>query len=359
MLETKVLLLGTDGVGKTKLLYKLKLNEDVQTLPTLGFNVETIPYKDRDIVMWDIGGMDKIKSLWKHYFDKMKCIIFMLDLSHKDRIEDYSNTFTFLLDQIKDYINIPILIFGNKFNGIKEFESNELFKKVELPPILSPYIIEGNILTGEGLTDLLEYIYNNIEFTEKEESNNEEVAAENSKNENEESNNKEEKPSYKISMLGLGDSGKTKILFLLKLNEKVLTLPTIGFNVETIKNENWEKNMTIWDIGGDEKIRAFWHIYLENLNGLIWVYDISNKNILEESKKELINLLNAQEIKESIPLLIYANKSDLNNSGNNIEDFTNGIEEYLNKRPYYIQLSNQDDIESYKIGLEWLYNNIK
>jgi len=62
MLETKVLLLGTDGVGKTKLLYKLKLNEDVQTLPTLGFNVETIPYKDRDIVMWDIGGMDKIKS---------------------------------------------------------------------------------------------------------------------------------------------------------------------------------------------------------------------------------------------------------------------------------------------------------
>ena len=49
----------------------------------------------------------------------------------------------------------------------------------------------------------------------------------------------------------------------------------------------------------------------------------------------------------------------MNNSGNNIEDFTNGIEEYLNKRPYYIQLSNQDDIESYKIGLEWLYNNIK
>ena len=61
MLETKAILLGTDAVGKTKLLYKLKLNEDVQTIPTIGFNVETISYKDREITIWDVGGGDKIK----------------------------------------------------------------------------------------------------------------------------------------------------------------------------------------------------------------------------------------------------------------------------------------------------------
>ena len=52
---SKVLLLGAYGVGKTSLLYKLKLNEDVQTLHTIGFNVEEINYKDKIIRMWDIG----------------------------------------------------------------------------------------------------------------------------------------------------------------------------------------------------------------------------------------------------------------------------------------------------------------
>ena len=184
MLETKAILLGTDAVGKTKLLYKLKLNEDIQTIPTIGFNVETISYKDREITIWDIGGGDKIKALWKHYFNKMKCIIFMVDLSKNDRIEEYINAFNILLNQHKDYINIPIIIFGNKFNGIKTFEPNEILQKTELSPVLSPYIIEGNVLTGEGLDNLLEYIYNNIEFTEKEEINNEQVEDENNNNEN-------------------------------------------------------------------------------------------------------------------------------------------------------------------------------
>ena len=117
----------------------------------------------------------------------------------------------------------------------------------------------------------------------------------NNENNNGDNNKKEVKESFKISMFGLDNSGKTKLLYLLKLGEKVITLPSIGFNVEIIENKNWEKNITIWDIGGQKKIRVLWHHYLENLNGLIWVYDISDKSVLEESKKELINLLNNQE----------------------------------------------------------------
>ena len=355
MSETKVLLLGVDDVGKTKLLYKLKLNEDVMTLPTIGFNVETIPYKEKEIIMWDIGGGDKIKALWKNYFEKMKCIIFVLDISKKSRMEEYIETFKLLLNQHKEYRNIPILIFGNKFNGKIEFEPEELLQKVEIPPELSPSILKGNVLTGEGLTDLLEYIYENIEFTKKEENNNNGDKVENNNKEKEENSKKKEKPSYKISMLGLDKTGKTEILYLLNLGEKVTTLPTIGFNVETIENENWEKNLIIWDIGGQEKIRVLWHHYLKDLNGLIWVYDISQLDKLEESKNELKKVLN--DLNESIPLLIYANKNDLNSEITEF-DFIKGIEEYLNKRPYYIQSCNHDNIESYKNGLQWLYNNI-
>ena len=165
----------------------------------------------------------------------------MMDISKKNRMEEYIEDFNLLLDFHKEYRNIPILIFGNKFNGLKEFEPEELLQKLELPPVLSPYILTGNILTGEGLTDLLEYIYENMEFTENEEINNNKEDEIENKNNQEEEPKKEEKQSYKILMLGLDNTGKTEILYLLKLGKKVTTIPTLGFNVETIENENWEK----------------------------------------------------------------------------------------------------------------------
>ena len=35
----KALMLGEDGVGKTAIMYKAKLNETITTIPTIGFNV--------------------------------------------------------------------------------------------------------------------------------------------------------------------------------------------------------------------------------------------------------------------------------------------------------------------------------
>ena len=161
-------------------------------------------------------------------------------------------------------------------------------------------------------------------------------------------------------MIGLDNSGKTNILYLLKLNQKVATIPTIGFNVEVIENKNWENNLCIYDVGGKEQIRPLWVHYLNNnLKGLIWVYDISNINNLEESQNELVKILSNPTLNDNIPLLIYANKSDQNVNDIKTDNFENGIEGYLNKRPYYIQLCNYNDVETYKNGLNWLFENIK
>lgn len=54
------------------ILYKLKLNQDVTTIPTVGFNVETVTYKNVKFNVWDVGGQDKIRPLWRHYFSGTK-----------------------------------------------------------------------------------------------------------------------------------------------------------------------------------------------------------------------------------------------------------------------------------------------
>ena len=207
---SKVLILGADGVGKTSLLYKLKLNEDVQTIHTIGFNVEEINYKDKIIRMWDIGGDDKIKYLWKHYMADSKCIIYVLNLADKERLDYYIEYFNSMLDQLKNYMNIPIIIFGNKFNDKAEFEPEEILKKINFPPeITPPHILKGNVKTGEGLSDLLDYIYNNIEFNEEEKKEEAEAVQENNEN-------IEKKDDFKVKMFGLDDAGKTTILYIIK-----------------------------------------------------------------------------------------------------------------------------------------------
>ena len=41
-------------------------NVTIVSLP--GFNVETVEYKNISFTVWDVGGQDKIRPLWRHYF---------------------------------------------------------------------------------------------------------------------------------------------------------------------------------------------------------------------------------------------------------------------------------------------------
>ena len=355
--NSKVLFIGPDGVGKTTLLYQLKLNEIVKTLPTIGYNIENINYKDREITIFDVGGDKKFNNLWKSYIEK-NCIVYIINISDKERFDYYVECFNEILEYRKEYGNIPIIIFGNKFDDKIEFEPEELLSKSNLPPEISPFIIKGNITKEEGLKELLEYIYDNIEFEEIEKNIPEEKDNDSNDSNDNNNDNQPEKESFKVVMYGLDDSGKTKILYLLKLNEETLTLPTIGFNIEEINDPNWEKNISIWDVGGGEKIRILWANYLNNINGLIWVYDINNNERFDESINELKKILNNPNLNENVPLLIYANKSDLNVNNNKKEDFIEGIEDCVKDRPYFIIECNIKNIESYKEGLDWLYNNL-
>jgi len=45
-------------------------------LMLLGFNVETVEYKNISFTVWDVGGQDKIRPLWRHYFQNTQAINF-------------------------------------------------------------------------------------------------------------------------------------------------------------------------------------------------------------------------------------------------------------------------------------------
>ena len=59
---------GLDSVGKTTVIYKIKLGNVVTTIPTIGMNIETVQYKNTKITCWDVGGGDRIRVLYRHYY---------------------------------------------------------------------------------------------------------------------------------------------------------------------------------------------------------------------------------------------------------------------------------------------------
>merc|ERR1711925_61057 len=86
--EAKILMVGLDAAGKTTILYKLKLGEIVTTIPTIGFNVETVEYKNISFTVWDVGGQDKIRPLWRHYFQNTQGLIFVVDSNDRERAQE-------------------------------------------------------------------------------------------------------------------------------------------------------------------------------------------------------------------------------------------------------------------------------
>uniref|UniRef100_A0A452YRI0 ADP-ribosylation factor n=1 Tax=Aegilops tauschii subsp. strangulata TaxID=200361 RepID=A0A452YRI0_AEGTS len=67
--KIQVVMLGLDAAGKTTILYKLHIGEVLSTVPTIGFNVEKVQYKNVVFTVWDVGGQEKLRPLWRHYFN--------------------------------------------------------------------------------------------------------------------------------------------------------------------------------------------------------------------------------------------------------------------------------------------------
>ena len=158
-----------------------------------------------------------------------------------------------------------------------------------------------------------------------------------------------------VSQVGLDAAGKTTILYKLKLGEIVTTIPTIGFNVETVEYKNI--SFTVWDVGGQDKIRPLWRHYYQNTQGLIFVVDSNDKDRVGEAHDELHRMLSEDELREAI-VLVFANKQDLPNAMS-VAEVTDKLGLHsLRNRKWYIQATCATSGEGLFEGLDWLSANI-
>ena len=129
----KVLFLGLDNAGKSTLLFQMKDNQYKDTVPTVGLNVESIKYRGMSFTLWDVSG--QATKLWKHYFDKINAIIFVVDSSDRDRIQRAHDELQKVIDD-PELSTSSILVFANKQDVDGAMTHDEVYQKLGLQSVI-------------------------------------------------------------------------------------------------------------------------------------------------------------------------------------------------------------------------------
>lgn len=133
--DSALLILGLDNAGKTAILYALQLGEAIEyTVPTIGFNVEEVSIGNLTIKMWDLGGQDRLRALWPHYFGQTDGVVFVIDSSDIDRIPLVKTELHTLMSH-KELIDKPFLILANKQDLPRARSKAELIQELNLTAV--------------------------------------------------------------------------------------------------------------------------------------------------------------------------------------------------------------------------------
>ncbi|KAG1678047.1 hypothetical protein FOA52_000843 [Chlamydomonas sp. UWO 241] len=159
----RVVMLGLDAAGKTTILYKLHIGEVLTTVPTIGFNVEKVQYKNVMFTVWDVGGQEKLRPLWRHYFNNTDGLIFVVDCQDRERIGKSAAEFQAII-QDPLMLRSAILVFANKqdMRGcMTPAEVCEAFGMHQLKG--RKWHVQAAVATkGEGLYEGLDWLSANI-----------------------------------------------------------------------------------------------------------------------------------------------------------------------------------------------------
>eukprot|EP00727_Mastigamoeba_balamuthi_P007133 m51a1_g304 putative adp-ribosylation factor (185) ;mRNA; f:384194-384748 len=157
--EARILMLGLDAAGKTTILYRFKLGDVVTTIPTIGFNVETVEYKHLRMTVWDVGGQDRIRPLWRHYYEHTDALIWVVDTCDRDRIDVARKELSKLLDE-DELRNVALLVYANKQDMPNAMSIAKLSEALGLTGIKDRvWYVQGTCgVSGDGLYEGLDWL---------------------------------------------------------------------------------------------------------------------------------------------------------------------------------------------------------
>ena len=166
--DVRVLIAGLDSAGKTTVLMKLKGGEKraaqhVSTIPTMDFNVEQVKYKGKTFHVWDVGGQDSIRPLWRHHLTGTQALIYVVDSNDRERVRKAAQELhKIMLDHAMR--NACLLVYANKSDLPHALNKAQLKDELQLDQLGARewHIQQSCATSGTGLWDGLKWLASNV-----------------------------------------------------------------------------------------------------------------------------------------------------------------------------------------------------
>ncbi|TPX57944.1 hypothetical protein SpCBS45565_g06599 [Spizellomyces sp. 'palustris'] len=136
--EFYVIILGLDNAGKTVEINSTRLN------------------------FWDLGGQRELHSIWEKYYSECHAIVFVVDATDKERIEEVKETFESVItnDTVE---GVPVLMLANKQDvpsALKVHEIKEIFNPIALRlGARDSKVLPVSALKGDGVQEAVDWLF--------------------------------------------------------------------------------------------------------------------------------------------------------------------------------------------------------
>jgi len=155
-----MVILGLDAAGKSTVLYQLRFRQYISTSPTIGFNFERVRLDAVAGVtfdIWDVGGQDKVRPLWRSYTRTTDGIVFVVDSGDVERLEE-AKVELLRTARAAETLGVPIAVVANKNDLPGSRSVDDIQKQLGLQDVLAgrPWSVHSVCaVTGEGLDDVI------------------------------------------------------------------------------------------------------------------------------------------------------------------------------------------------------------
>lgn len=176
MAEAQLLVLGSEGVGKTVMLKRLQtltaqqnlaqalhkqdLGEAPSTIPTIGVNLVTVTYNRKKYTFRELGGA--MGPIWNNYFKDASYLVYIIDTANQTQV---ASSCIQLLEVLasKQTQHMSVLLIFNKIDSPDRLSMSEISALLRLREISASAsqditVLECSFREGAGLTEILKWL---------------------------------------------------------------------------------------------------------------------------------------------------------------------------------------------------------
>ncbi|VDM05091.1 unnamed protein product [Schistocephalus solidus] len=155
----RIVMLGLDAAGKSTIMYSMHLAAPIDVKPTIGFNVEeiTVPNTHICFIVWDLGGQETVRNLWKQYLDGVSGLVFVVDSADHERMQEAKEALHAVVRD-PNLQGVPVVVVANKQDLQGALSVSAVAERLNTQAITTPrnacVVLPTSAVTGEGVPTL-------------------------------------------------------------------------------------------------------------------------------------------------------------------------------------------------------------